>query len=106
MIDPNKIVMGKVVRIHPTFAIINFNNSQGICHISEISDYHVSDIQLFLKLNETYPFYLISDGQTDNKCRLSFKQIRPKLLKFHREIIPTVSGYKNIYDFTMKELQK
>jgi predicted RNA-binding protein with RPS1 domain len=106
MIDTNKIITGKVIRIEPTFVIVGFDGHQGICHISEISDYHVSDIHNFLKLDETYPFLLLEANVETNKYRLSFKQIRPKLLKHHREIIPSISGYKNVYESTLKALDK
>lgn len=106
MIDMHKIVMGKVIRIEATFAIVSFHEHQGICHISEISDYHVNDIHRFLSLGMTYPFLLIDADDTTNKYRLSFKQIRPKLLKHHREIIPSISGFKNLYELTMQALEK
>jgi predicted RNA-binding protein with RPS1 domain len=106
MIDTNKIIKGKVIRIEPTFIIINFDGQQAICHISEISDYHVSDIHRFVKVNGTYDFLLLDGDSNANKYRVSFKQIRPKLLKHHREIIPSISGFKNLYDMTLKALEK
>ncbi|MDR0675186.1 MAG: S1 RNA-binding domain-containing protein [Mycoplasmataceae bacterium] len=106
MIDTKKIIKGKVIRIEPSFIIVSFAGHQGICHISEISDYHVSDIHRYVKLNETYPFLLINADETANKYRLSFKQIRPKLLKHHREIIDSIQGFKNLYEATLKALEK
>ncbi|MDR2369671.1 MAG: S1 RNA-binding domain-containing protein [Mycoplasmataceae bacterium] len=105
MIDINKIVKAKVMRIEPTFVIVNFNEHHGICHISEISDYHVSNIERYMKLGEFYSFLLIESDEITNKYRLSFKQIRPKLLKHHREIIHSFSGFKNLYAATLKALE-
>ncbi|MDR1235102.1 MAG: S1 RNA-binding domain-containing protein [Mycoplasmataceae bacterium] len=105
MIDFKNIIKCKVVRIEPTFAILSFNESQGICHISEISDYHISNIHNFFKVGETYDFLLLNGNEQTNKYKLSYKQIRPKLLKYHREIIPSLSGYKNLYETTMSKLK-
>ncbi|MDR1991874.1 MAG: S1 RNA-binding domain-containing protein [Mycoplasmataceae bacterium] len=106
MIDTKNIVNGKVIRIMPTFAIILFDQHLGICHISEISDYHVNDIKSYLLLEQTYSFLLIDVDAKNDKYRLSFKRIRPKLLKHHREIIPSVSGFKQLYDQTLKILNE
>jgi predicted RNA-binding protein with RPS1 domain len=105
MINSKDIVKCKVVRVEPTFAILSFDNCQGICHISEISDYHINNIHNFLKVGETYDFLLLNANEPNNKYKLSYKQIRPKLLKYHYEIIPSVSGYKNLYEMTMSKLK-
>jgi predicted RNA-binding protein with RPS1 domain len=104
MMDKSNIYQCRVVKILPTYVLLDFEKGQGICHISEISDYHVSDINHFFKVNEVYDFVLLQNDLEHKKNTFSFKRIHPKLLKNHREIIDSTSGFKTLYEKTMKAL--
>ncbi|MDR3330509.1 MAG: S1 RNA-binding domain-containing protein [Mycoplasmataceae bacterium] len=106
MLEIGKIYQCKVVRIEPTFVILSFNGLQGICHISEISDYHISDIHNYLKIGQEESFLLVQIDSLNDKYKFSYKRIRPKLLKHHGDIIESISGFENLYDNTMRELDK
>jgi translation initiation factor 2 alpha subunit (eIF-2alpha) len=101
---PKPIFLCKVIKINPTFILLEFDNKIGICHISEVSDYRVENIQEIFKINESYYFLLLKNDDLKKKYYFSYKRIRPKLLRSHRAIIPTISGYKNLYDYTLKLL--
>jgi predicted RNA-binding protein with RPS1 domain len=71
----------KVSQIKPTFVLIDFKNTKGICHISEVSDYLVKDINEYFKVGQSYYFLLMNPLTTDGKYKFSYKQINPHLLK-------------------------
>jgi predicted RNA-binding protein with RPS1 domain len=98
----NTIYSGKVLKIFKTYAIIEVNGISGIVHISEISDYHVRNIEDFIKVGQTYDFILFAIK--DNKYSFSYKKINAKLLKTRSKIIETKTGFKNILDNMMKNL--
>ncbi|MDR2829278.1 MAG: S1 RNA-binding domain-containing protein [Mycoplasmataceae bacterium] len=100
----NKIYPGKVLKISKTYAIIEVNKISGIVHISEISDYHVRNIEDFLKLGQTYDFILFSTK--DNKYNFSYKRINAKLLKTRSKIIETKTGFTNVLNNMMNILNK
>lgn len=55
-----KQVLGKVIKIKPTFVLAQFDTDKvGICHITNSSVDWVDDINNIFKLGETYTFYLI-----------------------------------------------
>jgi predicted RNA-binding protein with RPS1 domain len=93
---PYKICHCKVFKIKPTFVLLEYEGTVGLCHISEISDYHVSDIHKFFSEGQYYDFALLSYDEVNHKYRFSYKVIHPKTLKHHSHIIPTVSGYHNL----------
>jgi predicted RNA-binding protein with RPS1 domain len=100
MLEVGKIYSCEIVKLAKTYAIVKTSDISGILHISEISDYHISDITKVLELNKKYNLLLISIK--DGKYNFSYKQINPKLLKVRSKIIPTPSGFKNIHDLTLK----
>jgi predicted RNA-binding protein with RPS1 domain len=105
MLKTGEIYSGTVTKIFPTFIIINVNGVSGICHISEISDYLVSDVHDFFDINKTYNFKLMSFDEKQNKYFFSYKRINAKLLKKRNSIIPTASGFKNVIADLNKHLQ-
>lgn len=102
----NKIYNCVVKKIYPTYIIVQTAGVTGICHISEVSDYKVNDINHFFKVNESYNFLLLEFNEAKGLYSFSYKRINPKLLKHHTKIIPTTSGYKNLYNNTMEKLYK
>jgi predicted RNA-binding protein with RPS1 domain len=97
----NQVYPCKVIKIQRSFVLVSYKNITGICHISEISDYLVHNIRDFLTLDSTYDFLLIYANELNKKYIFSFKRIRSKLLKSHSHIIPTVSGYANLYKYVL-----
>ncbi|MDR0825974.1 MAG: S1 RNA-binding domain-containing protein [Mycoplasmataceae bacterium] len=106
MIDKNKIFKCQVLQIKPTFAIVNYHGNTGICHISEISDYHITDIHKFLTVGETYDFLLIDADEVNHKYKFSFKRLRPKLIKHHSAIIDSLEGFDNLLKNTLELARK
>lgn len=99
-----KTYLCKVVKINPTYVIVQTSGITGICHISEISDYKVSNIHNFFKVDESYNFMLLEFDAGKNLYNFSYKRINPKLLKHHNKIIPSAEGFDNLYENTMKKL--
>ncbi len=93
-----------VVKINPTYVILQTSGIAGICHISEVSDYIVKDINTFFKLNHKYQFVLLDFDESKSLYNFSYKRINPKLLKNHKKIIPSASGFDNLLKNTMDKL--
>jgi predicted RNA-binding protein with RPS1 domain len=96
-----KIHYCKVMQIKQTYILLQFHNTTGICHISETSDYLVSDMSNYFKVGQSYYFLLLDSTSSDGKFRFSYKKIRPKLLKWHYAIIPTLTNFDNLYQHTL-----
>ena len=99
------IVKASVISIARTYLLAAFDTNIGICHISNISDYLVKDINQFFKVGHQYDFLIIGDDG-NGQYNLSFKAIHPKFLKKHSSVIPTPSGFKNIKEDLERRLKK
>lgn len=99
-----KIVTAKIIKIFPTYVLAKFDDKIGICHIKDISDYHVKSIKDFFTIDKEYHFLL--KNSDDQKYHLSYKAINPKLLKNHRQIIPTYFGFNNLKKMVDELLNK
>jgi predicted RNA-binding protein with RPS1 domain len=75
------IYLATVVSIQPTYVILKTNDRVGICHISQVSDYRVNDINEHFVLGQQYYVYLLSEDEENNKAVFSYKAIRPEQLK-------------------------
>ncbi|AUB31899.1 S1 RNA-binding domain-containing protein [Spiroplasma floricola] len=70
---------------------------KGLIHISEISDFFVKSVDEFLALNEEYEVEVIETLTDKNQVKLSYKSIRPELLKTpETKIKETKSGFDNL----------
>lgn len=98
-IKNKKIVLCKIVKIKNTFIIAKYKNHNYMCPASEISDYTV-DLFSYFQIGKSYKFLLI-----DNKY-LSYKAIRPKLLKNKNAPMPTISEAKNLEKYLLKIIKK
>ena len=85
--------------------VVAFDGNVGLCHISNVSDYLVRDLNAFFELGKPYDFLLIGDNG-NGQYNLSFKLIHPKFLKRHKDVIPTPSGFKNIKNDLERRLKK
>ncbi len=82
MYEPKQVVNVKVVNIVPYGAFCELENGcTGLIHISEISDFFVKNIDEYIKVGDTLDVEVIEYNQQKNQARLSYKNIRPELLK-------------------------
>lgn len=89
------IVEAKIIKIAKTYVLASFGCNIGICHISNVSDYVIRNLNGFFKLNEPYHFLIIGNDSFD-QFNLSYKAIHPKCLKFHSNVIETPNGFVNL----------
>ena len=99
------IVHGKVISIAKTYVLVSFDGNVGLCHISNVSDYLVKDLNVFFEVSKPYDFLIIGDDG-NGQYNLSFKHIHPKFLKKHKDVIATPSGFKNIKADLDRRLKK
>lgn len=99
------IVKGKIIAIAKTYVLVAFDGNVGLCHISNVSDYLVRDLNDFFEISKPYDFLVIGDDGK-GQYNLSFKDIHPKFLKRHKDVIPTPSGFKNIKADLDRRLKK
>ncbi|MDR2636299.1 MAG: S1 RNA-binding domain-containing protein [Mycoplasmataceae bacterium] len=104
MLEIGKTYSCKVVKILKTYMIVKTENTTGIVHISQISDYHIDDITKIFNVGSSYMFLLIDIK--GGKYTFSYKQLNPKLLKIRNSIIPTLSGFKNVLSDLINRLNK
>lgn len=102
----NQICECEVIAIMPSYVLLEYAGIRGICHISEVSDYLVKDLNAFFTVGKKYKFYLIKSDSVNNSYTFSYKRLNPKLLKYHKEIIPSTAGYKNLHKKTLDRLYK
>jgi len=103
-----EIVECKIININSSHLIIKTNhNWKGIIHISQLSDYYISNINYFAKVNDTIFAEVIKIDKDKKTLGLSYKNINPKYLKnpFKYEIKETINGFKNLKLNTIKELE-
>ncbi len=74
----NKIVIGTVKKIMPYGAFVDVDGVDCFIHISEVSYERVNKIEDVLKLDQKYPFKVISVDRVEKKVGLSYKQTQPK----------------------------
>ncbi|AHB36610.1 S1 RNA-binding domain-containing protein [Spiroplasma apis] len=73
------------------------NIIKGLIHISEISDFYVSDINEFLTVGSEVEVEVIDIIQDKNQVKLSYKRIRPDLVKSDdSKLKETGSGFDNL----------
>jgi predicted RNA-binding protein with RPS1 domain len=106
MLTVGKSYKGRIAKIQPTFAVVEFEGRRGIVHISEISDYLVKDIKKYLEIGQEYNFKLLTADEVANKYSLSYKALNPKLLKIRTMIIPTHTGVDNLLKDLNRRLEK
>lgn len=86
-----QILTGKVTGIQSYGAFIELrSHTQGLIHISEISDRYVRDIRDFVKLGEEIQVKILSIDQETGKVSLSLKDVRPSRKNAHSRHVHTV----------------
>ena len=101
------IVHGKILKIYKTNVVISVNDYKGILYISNISDYYVSRINNFFKIDKMYQFKILSINKYKKTMILNWKAIHPRYLKdpFSFDINETKNGFKNLKDSVKKNLK-
>ena len=78
-LEINSVVEGKVVKIKPFGAIVTLpDRSQGLVHISHISNRYVQDINDFLAVGDLVNVKILSVDEANGKTSLSIKEAEPK----------------------------
>lgn len=105
--EVGRVVTGTVEEVKKTHIILTFKNGfKGMCHVSEVSDYFVQNISSMFKVGERHQFKVINIDQENNRVKLSWKDIHPRFLRnpFDYDVEETTNGFKNLLEFTMKEV--
>ncbi|MBD5445772.1 MAG: hypothetical protein HDR31_00460 [Mycoplasma sp.] len=94
-----KIIICKVVEIEKTHIITKYKSCNYKCPASQVSDYPV-DLFAYFEIGKNYKFLLVDDKY------ISYKAIRPKLLKNKNKPMSTISGVKNLEKYLLKIIGK
>lgn len=92
MTKNKKIITCEVIEINADHILIKNNENIYACHKSQVSDYAVN-LKDYFTIRRFYKFCLI------NEKHISYKAIRPKLIKNKRVPMPTISGVRNLEIF-------
>ncbi|WP_339023065.1 S1 RNA-binding domain-containing protein [Spiroplasma endosymbiont of Crioceris asparagi] len=79
---------------------------KGLIHISELSDFFVNDISEFLNVGDEIEVSVISSIDDKRQLKLSYKAIRPELLKKEQKIVETGKGAETLKNNTKKSISK
>lgn len=92
------IVKVKITNILNYGAFCEFDKSSGLIHVSEFSDFFVSDIKNFVQIGDVVDVEIIEYDQNRKQAKLSFKKIRIEHSKKTDSLIQeTPSGFKNLH---------
>ena len=72
-INVDDVLTGTVVRITEFGAFIKFKSVEGLCHLSEVSHYHIKSVSECLEVGQTVQVKVIK--KTDSKLHLSIKAL-------------------------------
>ncbi len=76
ILEPGKIVKGKVSGIKPFGIFVNFEDGySGMIHISEVSDQYVKDLNEYARLGETIPCRILEVDEENKKIKLTIKNM-------------------------------
>ena|SRR5699024_3857222 len=79
--DKIKVKVSSIATFGAFCDVLDHEGIKGLIHISEFSDFFVSDINEFVKVGDEVEVEVISYDETKKQVKLSFKAIRPELLK-------------------------
>ena len=70
------LVVGRVTNVKPYAAFLEFDDgSQGLLHISEISDAYIRDIEKFTSVGDLIKVKVLLIDEVNGFMRLSYKQV-------------------------------
>lgn len=84
-----KIILCKVIDIKDDCVVVDYKGETHVCPASQISDFKINTYEYFT-IGKVYKFCLV------NNKFISYKAIRPKLIKNKRHTMPTISGVRNL----------
>ena len=103
-----EITKGTVTSIFKTHFLVELENGySGLVHITESSDYFVSNIKNMFVVGKKYDFLILDVDDKNKRTKLSWKKITPRFQidPFHFEINETESGFKNLKEHVEKEVE-
>jgi len=85
MYKVGQVVVGKISGIQPygAFVVID-DNTTGLIHISEMSDYFVKDIGLYVQLNDQVYLKVLELSEDGRQLKLSLKAVYQRPLRRFR----------------------
>ena len=104
----NIVLTGVVKKINSTTVIVELENQyEGLLHISNVSDYYVNNLNYMFEIGKEYPFKIIELDDDKKRAKLDWKSIHPRFLKnpFKYEVKETKSGFENLLENTLKEVE-
>ncbi|MCF0110805.1 MAG: S1 RNA-binding domain-containing protein [Erysipelotrichaceae bacterium] len=98
-----QIVYGTVTGIQPYGAFIHVDeHTNGLLHISEISEDFVRDVHYFVKIGEEVQVKIVDIDETTGQLRLSLKALRKSTVRKDRKhqrkdhLPPMVIGFRSL----------
>jgi predicted RNA-binding protein with RPS1 domain len=72
----NQFIIGKVTKIKPFAAFLSFEDgTEGLLHISEISDSYIRDIEKFVTIGDEVKVKVLAIDSSNGFLRVSLKQV-------------------------------
>ncbi len=72
----NDLIIGEIYSVKPYGLFMRFeDNSQGLLHISELSDSYIKDIEKFGSVGDKIKVKVLSIDNTNGFLRVSYKQV-------------------------------
>ena len=79
MYQIGELIIGKVTGVKPYALFLTFEDgTQGLLHISEISDEFIRDIEKYGTFGDEIRVKVLSIDKNNNFLRVSFKQVNPE----------------------------
>ena len=76
MYQINDLIIGKVIKIRPYAIFLQFEDgSQGLLHISELSDAFVKDIEKFGSVGDSLKVLVLAVDENNGFLRVSLKKV-------------------------------
>ncbi len=82
--EKGTIISCKVTGVQPYGVFVEYQNYQGLIHISEISDWYVTDIHKIFSVGDQVDAYVLESDEAKKKLQLSYKKaqkINPRVTK-------------------------
>lgn len=105
MYQIGELVIGKVINVKPYAAFLQFDNAtQGLLHISEISDSYIRDIDRFVSLGDELRVKILKIDEINGFMRVSLKQVEEKdFFSTHQNIHRTANEVLKVDFSPLKE---
>lgn len=85
MYKVGQVVVGKITGIQPYGAFVMIDeNTTGLIHISEMSDYFVKDIGLYVQVNDQVYLKVLEVSEDGRQLKLSLKAVYQRPLRRFR----------------------